>query len=95
MDAKQLVHLVEGIDLSENERVDPREINHFSHPQHNLIIINEKLVDVKCCETFIQFIISTLFYGCAQCNLFFHYKCIKLPATIKQWRFHNHPLTLL
>jgi hypothetical protein len=90
-----LVHLVEGIDLAEEETADPREINHFSHPQHNLILSNEKLVDVKRCEACIQHIISTPFYGCAQCNFFLHYRCTKLPATIKRGQFHEHLLTLL
>ncbi|XP_062149223.1 uncharacterized protein LOC133857871 isoform X2 [Alnus glutinosa] len=47
-----LVHLVEGIDLAKDERAGPQEINHFSHPQHKLILINEKLVDVKRCEVY-------------------------------------------
>jgi hypothetical protein len=65
-----LVHLVDEINLAKDERVGPRQINHFSHPHHNLILINEKLVDVKHCEACIQFIIFTPFYGCAQCNFF-------------------------
>jgi hypothetical protein len=95
VDANQLVHLVEGIDLAEDERAGPWEINHFSHPQHNLILIDEKHVDVKRCVACIQFIISTPFYGCAQCNFFLHYRCIKLPLTIKRGLFHGHPLTLI
>jgi hypothetical protein len=95
VDANQLVHLVEGIDVAEDERASPREINHFSHPQHNLILSNERLVDVKRCEACIQFILSTPFYSCAQCNFFLHYRCTKLPATIKRGLIHNHPLTLL
>jgi len=90
-----LIHLVEGIDLAEDERASPREINHFSHPQHKLILINEKLVDVKHFEACIQFIISIPFYGCAQCNFFLHYRCTKLLATIKRGLFHEHHLTLL
>jgi hypothetical protein len=90
-----LVHLVEGIDPAEDERAGPQEINHFSHPQHNLIFINEKFVDVKRCEACVQFIISTPFYGCAECNFFLHYRCTKLPTTIKRGLFHRHPLTLL
>jgi hypothetical protein len=90
-----LVHLVEGIDLTVDERDGPKEINHFSHPHHNLILINEKLVNVKRCEACMQFIISTPFYGCIQCNFFLHYRCTKLPATIKRGLFHEHPLTLL
>jgi hypothetical protein len=90
-----LVHLVEGIDILGDERAGPLEINHFSHPQHNLILSDEKPVDVKRCEACIQYIISTPFYGCAQCNFFLHYRCAKLPATIKRGIFHEHPLTLL
>jgi hypothetical protein len=94
VDANQLVHLVEGIELTEDERASPREIKHFSHPQHNLILINEELVDVKRCEACIQFIIATPFYGCAQCNFFLHYRCTKLPLVIKRGLFHKHPLSL-
>jgi hypothetical protein len=92
--ANQLVHLVEGMKLGKEETACPQEINHFSHPQHNLIFINEKSVDVKRCEACTQFIISNPFYGCAQCNFFLHYRCTKLPASIKRELFHRHPLTL-
>jgi hypothetical protein len=95
VDENQLVHLVEGIDLAKDETASPREINHFSHPQHNLILITENLVGVKRCEACMQFIILTPFYGCTQCNFFLHYRCTKLPATIKRGLFHEHPLTLL
>jgi hypothetical protein len=95
VDENQLVHLVEGIELTEDERAGPQDINHFSHPQHNLILINEEVIDVKRCEACIQFIIATPFYGCAQCNFFLHYRCAKLPLTIKRGLFHEHPLTLL
>jgi hypothetical protein len=91
-----LIHLVEGIDLAEDERAGLREmINHFSHPQHNLILINETPVNVKRCEACMHFIIFTPFYGCARCNFFLHYKCTKLPTTIKRGLIHRHPLTLL
>jgi hypothetical protein len=33
-----LIHLVEGINLAEDERAGPREIRHFNHPQHDLIL---------------------------------------------------------
>ncbi|XP_059445381.1 uncharacterized protein LOC132177160 [Corylus avellana] len=45
-----LVHLVEGVNLKEGERAGPREIKHFSHPQHNLVLNNEKLMDDMRCE---------------------------------------------
>jgi hypothetical protein len=96
VDANQLVHLVEGIDLAEDERVGPREINHFNHPQHNLILIDEKLMEDKRCEACMQFIIFVPFYGCVQCNYFLHNRCAKvLPSTIKRGLFHRHRLTLI
>jgi hypothetical protein len=62
-----LVHLVEGINLGEDERDDPQEIKYFSHPQHNLILSNEELMDDMRCEACMQFIISsTSFYRCTQ-----------------------------
>jgi len=90
-----LVHLVEGINIAVDDTASPQEINHFSHPQHNLIFINEKLMDGKFYKACIQFIISTPFYSCAQCNFFLYYRCTKLPTTIKRELFHRHPLTLL
>jgi hypothetical protein len=94
VDATQLVYLVEGINLAEVEGVGPQEFKHFSHPQHNLIMSNEKLMDDMHCEACMQFIIFTPFYGCAQCNFFLHIRCTKLPATIKRGIFQKHPLTL-
>jgi hypothetical protein len=92
--ANQLVHLVEGMKLAKEQTTSPREINHFSHPQHNLIFINEKFVNVKRCEACTLFIISNPFCGRAQCNFFLHYICTKLPATITRGLFYRHPLTL-
>jgi hypothetical protein len=90
-----LVHLVEGIKLAEDERAGPREINHFSHPQHYLILIDEELMENKRCEACMQFIICVPFYGCVKCNFFLHNRCAKLPSTIQRWGFDDHPLTLL
>jgi hypothetical protein len=93
VDATELVHLVEGINLTEDERNGPREIKHFSHLQHNLILSDEKLMNDMRCEACMQFIIFTPFYGCPQCNFFLHVRCTKLPATIKRGIFHKHQLT--
>jgi hypothetical protein len=90
-----LVHLVEGINLKEGERAGPQEIKHFSHPQHSLILINEKLMDDMRCEACTQFIISIPFYGCSQCDFFVHNRCAKVPTTIKRGLFHEHSLSLL
>jgi hypothetical protein len=90
-----LVHLVEGIDLVEDQNAGPPEIKHFSHPQHKLILINEKLVDDMRCEACMQLIVFlTPFYGCTQCNFFLHIRCAKLPSTIRRAAFHEHSLTL-
>jgi hypothetical protein len=92
----QLVHLVEGIKLAEDHEVYSREIKHSSHPQHNLILSTEKLMDYKRCNSCMQFIIyDASFYSCAQCHFFIHNRCIKLPETIKRLLFHEHPLSLI
>ena len=90
-----LVHLVEKINLEEDERANPREIKHFSHPQHSLSLNSEKLMVAMCCEACMQFIISILLYGCSQCNFFVHNRYTKVPTTIKRRLFHEHSLTLL
>jgi hypothetical protein len=90
-----LAHLVEGANPAEDERVGPREIKYFSQPQHNLILDNEGLMIDMRCETCIQLIIYVLFYECAQCKFFIHYRCTKLPTTLKRWLFHEYPLILL
>ena len=95
VDASQLVHLVEGIDLTEDERAGPQEIKHFSHPQHNLILSDEKLMNDMRCEACMHIILGTPFYKCAQCNFFLHNRCAKLPQKIKRWLFHDHSFTLL
>jgi hypothetical protein len=94
--ATGLIRLVEGINLAEDERVGPREITHFNHPQHNLFLIDEKLMEDKRCEACMQFIIFVPFYGCVQCNYFLHNRCAKvLPSTITRGIFHEHRLTLI
>ncbi|XP_062176240.1 uncharacterized protein LOC133881334 [Alnus glutinosa] len=90
-----LVHLVEGIGLAEGQEVGPREIKHFSHPQHHLILSNEELMDNTRCEGCMHMIIDAPFYGCVQCNFFLHNRCAKLPLRIKRGPFHVHSLTLL
>jgi len=90
-----LVHLVEGIGLAEDQKVGPREIKHFSHPQHHLILTDEKLMDDTRCEGCMHMIIDAPFYGCVQCNFFLHNRCAKLPLRIKRGLFHKHSLTLL
>jgi hypothetical protein len=95
VDATQLVYLVEGINIAKDEGVGLQEFKHFSHPQHNLILSNEKLIDDMRCKACMQFIIFTPFYGCAQCNFFLHIKCTKLLTTIKRGKLHEHELTLV
>jgi hypothetical protein len=90
-----LVHLVEGISLVEDQKVNPQEINHFSHPQHNLILSNEELMDDMRCEACMHLIFGTPFYVCVQCNFSLHNRCAKLPLKIKRRLFHEHSLTLL
>ena len=90
-----LVHLVEGINLTDDEKAGPGEIKHFSHPQHNLFLSNEEFTGYKRCEACMQFIISSIpFYECTKCNFFLHIRCAKVPSTIKRGLFHQHPLTL-
>jgi hypothetical protein len=97
-DSTLFVHLVEGVKLVEEERASPREMEHFSHPQgpqHYLILRDEELMEDRRCEACMQFIISVPFYGCVKCNFFIHYRCAKLPSTIKRYRLDElHPLTL-
>jgi len=97
--AASLIHLVEGINLTEDERAVPMVIRHFNHSQHNLILIDEKHMEDKRllrCEACMQFIIFVPFYGCVQCNYFLHNRCAKvLPPTIKRGLFHRHRLTLI
>jgi hypothetical protein len=68
------------------------QIKHFSH-QHDLILGNEELVDVKFCDGCMEFI-STPFYSCTQCNFFLHSRCARLPRK-KQHILHQHQLTLV
>jgi hypothetical protein len=66
-----LVHLVEGINIAYDQKVGSREIKHFNHLQHNLILNNEEFIDDMRCEACVQFIISGApFYRCTQYNFF-------------------------
>ena len=69
-----------------------QEMQHFSHP-HKLILSNDVIKDDKRCAGCMQFIISTNFYTCAQCNFSLHILCAKLTEDFDS-SFHNHPLTL-
>ncbi|XP_059460180.1 uncharacterized protein LOC132189459 [Corylus avellana] len=68
------------------------QIQHFSH-QHDLIIGNEELADVKFCDGCMEFI-STPFYSCTHCNFFLHSRCAQLPRK-KRHILHQHQLTLV
>lgn len=76
--------------------------NHFSHPQHPLVVKEDDLlqVDAKCyvCE---KSVIGSLIYTCSShdidCRSFYlHESCAKLPSEIHHHHTHNeHPLFLL
>jgi hypothetical protein len=63
----------------------------FSH-QHNLILNNEELIDVKLCDSCIG-LMSTPFYSSTQCNFFLQSRCAQLPRE-KRHQLHPYSLTL-
>ncbi|KAL9373693.1 hypothetical protein Peur_033313 [Populus x canadensis] len=73
------------------------EVEHFSHPDHPLILINQvleyscELVICSGCEGPIW----GPCYSCTSCYFFLHEKCAELPREIKRRIHPRHPLHLL
>ncbi|KAI5560405.1 hypothetical protein BDE02_16G045500 [Populus trichocarpa] len=73
------------------------EVEHFSHPDHPLILINQvleyscELVICSGCEGQIW----GPCYSCTSCYFFLHKKCAELPREIKRRIHRTHPLHLL
>nr|XP_034919200.1 uncharacterized protein LOC118052356 [Populus alba] len=73
------------------------EVEHFSHPDHPLILINQvleyscELVICSGCEGPIW----GPCYSCTSCYFFLHKKCAELPREIKRRIHRRHPLHLL
>jgi hypothetical protein len=89
-------HLIKALNRAKEEGLHLGEIQHFNHLQHKLILCDGEIKDDKLCQGCIEFIISVLFYSCAQCNFFLHTQCTKLPNRIEQHQLHDfHTLTLL
>jgi len=89
-------HLIKALNQEEDKGSHPREIQHFSHQQHKLILCDDDINNDKFCEGCMELIFSVPFYSCVQCNLFLHIRCTKLPTRIEQHRLDFfHPLTLL
>jgi hypothetical protein len=61
--------LLKDINRAKDEKGLPREIKHFSHDQHDLILNYEEVKDDKLCDGCMQ-LISPPFYSCAQCKFF-------------------------
>ena len=82
------------------------EINHFSHEEHSLKLIEnwetivddhgEKKGEVHCegCGETIS-VLGGSAYGCIECRYFLHKKCAELPPTINLHFHLFHPLTLI
>jgi len=80
-----------------SERARDMEVEHFSHPDHPLILINQvleyscELVICSGCEGPIW----GPCYSCTSCYFFLHKKCAELPREIKRRIHRRHPLHLL
>ncbi|KAI3691994.1 hypothetical protein L6452_31798 [Arctium lappa] len=81
------------------------EINHFSHENHPLKLINWETVvaadddkdekkDVPRCYGCQEPIVGGIAYGCISCSHFMHETCAKLPPTFTHHQDPLHPLTL-
>ncbi|KAJ6864378.1 hypothetical protein NC651_035049 [Populus alba x Populus x berolinensis] len=73
------------------------EVEHFSHPDHPLILINQVLE--YSCEVVIcsgcEGPIWGPCYSCTSCYFFLHKTCAELPREIKRLIHPKHPLHLL
>nr|KAJ0220208.1 hypothetical protein LSAT_V11C200079670 [Lactuca sativa] len=88
------------------EREDMEEINHFSHKNHPLKLVNSETIDnaglenrggggVIGCYACQKPISSSGFaYACMPCRHFMHKACAQLPLTINLPSLYEHPLTL-
>ncbi|XP_062143672.1 uncharacterized protein LOC133851331 [Alnus glutinosa] len=88
-----LAYAVKKIRMGEDKIEIAEEINHFSHQQHDLKLIDELLINNENCDG-CMYPIFPPFYTCAQCRFFLHKSCVELPRK-KQHPFHSHRLTLL
>ncbi|KAL7595354.1 hypothetical protein Lser_V15G30181 [Lactuca serriola] len=82
------------------------EINHFSHKNHPLKLINSETIvgssfdggdkkpQVIGCYACEKPISSGFAYACLQCRYFLHKSCALLPPTINDPSLYHHPLTL-
>ncbi|KAI5560375.1 hypothetical protein BDE02_16G043200 [Populus trichocarpa] len=73
------------------------EFEHFSHPDHPLILVNQVL-DYSCELVICSGCEGPIWgpcYSCTSCYFFLHKKCVGLPREIKRRIHPRHPLHLL
>ncbi|KAL9373668.1 hypothetical protein Peur_033288 [Populus x canadensis] len=73
------------------------EFEHFSHPDHPLILVNQVL-DYSCEQVICSGCEGPIWgpcYSCTSCYFFLHKKCVGLPREIKRRIHPRHPLHLL
>ncbi|XP_024012435.1 uncharacterized protein LOC18016606 [Eutrema salsugineum] len=87
----------EFVDVSPFKVIDDGVINHFSHDEHNLRLIDEDAIDRDKsiqCEACTGSIFSDKHYSCMECDFFIHETCANLPLQ-KRHGLCTKPLTLL
>nr|KAJ0199209.1 hypothetical protein LSAT_V11C600329230 [Lactuca sativa] len=93
--------------MREREREDMEDINHFSHKDHPLMLVNIETIvgasfengdekpEAISCYACHKHISSGFVYGCTQCRYFMHKACAQLPPTIDHHSLYKQPLTLV
>ncbi|XP_006417332.2 uncharacterized protein LOC18993714 [Eutrema salsugineum] len=85
------------VDVSPFKVIEDGVINHFSHEEHNLRLIDEDAIDrhksIRC-EACTGSIFSDKHYSCMDCGFFLHETCANLPLQ-KRHGLSTKPLTLI
>lgn len=99
-DGKELQGVPEEVvDILPFRVIEDELINHFSHKNHNLILIEDDAIvtngvaSIIRCEACTRIIYSGNHYRCMKCNFVLHEKCANLPRQKRHGLF-TEPLTL-
>lgn len=68
----------EVLDTAPFKVISEGVINHFSHEEHNLLLIEDVIKDVRC-EACARPISSEKHYNCTECSYILHEECANLP----------------
>lgn len=91
-----------GISLTDDMSTAAEHITYWAHKDHPLILFDEhkrnntnevkRMEDQMICNACVSPIVSSSFYGCAECNFFIHRFCVELPEELHHPSHPEHKL---